>query len=675
MSPNPKVSSGWFATTMASTPGSHFALRPLPLPQSERKPANLAEFIARVNADKGGFRNVTEESLRKELEAEANDVVESKEVDMLNGESDVDGDAESQITFEEFHEAFNEVRRNVDIAHQNALLTVDFISLVLSKEQPSQAGAAVSPALRDLVGLGTLGADKLATSNIDEARLRDNKLVATGCKFADIDRTVESLLTSASRLQKEISVETKYWAEVLAVSDKGWAVTRVPNEPETLGVRYGFSEAAPDFRNTSLAPMRRGDDGSVDLDCGRMLGDPQRLLVTLEKDGRIVGQSALPRPLPQDAPLEDRVLEARNTILAQELWHEINREGRLLQAYGVRLETSALSCSLNDDLRVVFALQPLERLVEEGASESLPEDYRAESLSAALHQLLTYAHRINNQKRTRPMPKHRIQSTTTPPYPLLRPVLAHLQHETSTQDATRFISDLTTVLQSAGVSTALFRLHEPPISLKLAGSHGSHSEGLIQALFGPLELQYEMNITPEARLLIHCRSVMSSVIATTYHIHLLPPAQSEFNPLQFAYPPVHVHGEGYTLSELKYYLQQAVARALTERASNTLSTISPSSPKEEGGLQAHWVKHVSGIAVENDNDPKERLSFDVVCSEPGDTGVHPELRVHGSWAAGQPMPATRTWVWTVGDAAKGVQKENVDQVVRDVVGRVGQPPI
>jgi mediator of RNA polymerase II transcription subunit 17 len=113
-SPNPKVSSGWFAATMASTPGSHFALRPLPLPQSERKPANLAEFIARVNTDKGGFRNVTEESLRKELEAEANDVVESKEVDMLNGESDVDGDAESQITFEEFHEAFNEVRRNVE---------------------------------------------------------------------------------------------------------------------------------------------------------------------------------------------------------------------------------------------------------------------------------------------------------------------------------------------------------------------------------------------------------------------------------------------------------------------------------------------------------------------------------------------------------------------------------
>lgn len=99
---------------MASNPGTPFALRPLPFPQSDRKPTTLADFIARVNADKGGFRNVTEESLRKELEAEMNDdVVDSKEVDMLDGDSGVNGDAE-QISVEDFHEAINEVRRNAE---------------------------------------------------------------------------------------------------------------------------------------------------------------------------------------------------------------------------------------------------------------------------------------------------------------------------------------------------------------------------------------------------------------------------------------------------------------------------------------------------------------------------------------------------------------------------------
>jgi mediator of RNA polymerase II transcription subunit 17, fungi type len=549
------------------------------------------------------------------------------------------------------------------------MLALDFVSLLITKENPRPAQDTVSPALRELVGIGSLGADKLAASNVTPQRLLDNKLVATGWKLADIDRTVNSVLTSASRLQKEITVETRYWAEVLAVSEKGWAVTRVPNEPETLGVRYGFSEAAPGFRNTSLAPMRRGDDGTVDLDCGKMLGESQRLVVTLEKNHRIIGRSSLPRPLPKDAPLEERVLEARNTIFAQELWHEINREGRLLQAHGIQLENDALSHTLADGTRIVFSLQPLEQAIEEGASEALPEDYRAESLSSALHQLLTYAHRINNQKRSRPNSKHRDQSTTMSPYPLLRPVLANLQHESSIDDTTRFISDMSTILHSAGISTVKFKLIEPPISLDLASNNGPPSEALIQALFGPLELQYEFVITPESRLLIHCKTAMGNTIATTYHVSVLPAAQGVTNPLSKLYPPVHLQGEGYTLPDLKYYLEQAVARVLVDSASEIVRNARAPSPSDDDELPIVWAKHLSGVALENSNDSREQLRFEITPSEHG----YPELHLFGSWVVDHPKPATRTWTWTVGDAKRGLKKESIEQVLRNVVARVAQP--
>ncbi|POS80819.1 mediator of RNA polymerase II transcription subunit 17 [Diaporthe helianthi] len=664
---------------MSSNSAQSFVLRPVP--QSDRRPKNLGEFIARINADRG-FRNVTEESLRKDLEAEveANGVLESKEVDMANGDgSGGDGgdgaqdaddeDGGDRVAIEDLNQAVLDVRQHAEMAHQNAMLALDFVSLLITKENPRPAQDTVSPALRDLVGIGSLGADKLAASNVTPQRLLDSKLVATGWKLTDIDRTVNSVLTSASRLQKEISVETKYWAEVLAVSEKGWAVTRVPSEPETLGVRYGFSEAAPGFRNTSLAPMRRGDDGTVDLDCGKMLGESQRLLVTFEKNHRIVGRSSLPRPLPQDAPLEERVLEARNTIFAQELWHEMNREGRLLQAYGIRLENEALSHTLGDGTRIVFSLQPLEQAVEEGASEALPEDHRAESLSSALHQLLSYAHRINNQRRSRADSKNRDQSTTTPPYPLLRPVLANLQHETSIDDATRFISDLSTILHSAGISTVNFRLTEPPISLDLASTNGSPSEALIQALFGPLELQYEFNITPESRILIHGKTVMGNTIATAYHVSVLPPAQGGANPLSRAYPPIHLQGEGYTLPDLKHYLQQAVARVLVDRASTIVLTARAPSPSDEDELPIVWAKHISGVALENSNDSREQLRFEIILSGLG----HPELHLVGSWVIDQPKPATRTWTWTVDNAKQGLKKESIEQVLRNVVARVAQP--
>lgn len=109
---------------MASNPAQSFVLRPVP--QSDRRPKNLGEFIARVNADRG-FRNVTEESLRKEMEAEAeaNGILESKEVDMANGEgADGDGDgsgnsaedeeSSDQVGIEDLHQAIGDVRLHAE---------------------------------------------------------------------------------------------------------------------------------------------------------------------------------------------------------------------------------------------------------------------------------------------------------------------------------------------------------------------------------------------------------------------------------------------------------------------------------------------------------------------------------------------------------------------------------
>lgn len=149
------------------------------------------------------------------------------------------------------------------IAHHNAMLTLEFVSLLLSKETPVQASVTLSPALREMVGIGTLGATNLSSSNLSRERVQENKLVATGRKLLDINKTADSILSAASRLQKEISLETKYWAEVRAVSDSGWSVSRVPHEPHTMGVKFGFSEceSTPHPRNAS------GDSAWTDKRC------------------------------------------------------------------------------------------------------------------------------------------------------------------------------------------------------------------------------------------------------------------------------------------------------------------------------------------------------------------------------------------------------------------------
>lgn len=76
--------------TMSSEGGPPLSLRPFPV--ADEKPKNLAEFIARVNAQPGGFRSITEDKLREELrnsgDPDAADD-QDEEVSEAAGEADV----------------------------------------------------------------------------------------------------------------------------------------------------------------------------------------------------------------------------------------------------------------------------------------------------------------------------------------------------------------------------------------------------------------------------------------------------------------------------------------------------------------------------------------------------------------------------------------------------------
>lgn len=133
-------------------------------------------------------------------------------------------------------------RYNCSIAGNAALLTLDSMSLLLSKQNPTQAGLTLSQQLRDMVGIGTLGADKLNDSNVTPAKTKDKEAVAMGWTLLEINKTRDSAEEAASFLEKEINSESKYWEDIVGVKKAGWSISRVPQERHTLGVRFGFSE-------------------------------------------------------------------------------------------------------------------------------------------------------------------------------------------------------------------------------------------------------------------------------------------------------------------------------------------------------------------------------------------------------------------------------------------------
>lgn len=127
-------------------------------------------------------------------------------------------------------------------AQMETMFALDLVSLLLSKYAPRQAEMSMSPFLRQVVPLGSLNAEVVNPPAKSEAAELDIKAVSRGWRLQNFNAAADKLLKSATRLEKEVASETKYWGEVLAVKDKGWKVCRLPGERQALAVQYGFIE-------------------------------------------------------------------------------------------------------------------------------------------------------------------------------------------------------------------------------------------------------------------------------------------------------------------------------------------------------------------------------------------------------------------------------------------------
>ncbi|KAJ6786279.1 hypothetical protein PWT90_00819 [Aphanocladium album] len=655
--------------TMATGDGPPLSMRPFPV--ADKSPKNLADFIARVNALPGGFRAVTETSLEDEIRVrnETNGEDGSQDVDMSDGEDD---DDEEDASAKDPFAARMEVLKNIDIASNTAMLTLDSLSLLLSKQNPTQASLTLSQQLRDMVGIGSMGADKLDDANTTPAKTRDQEEVAVGWTLMEINRTRDAAEEATAFLTAEMAAEGRYWEGVMGIRQAGWSVCRVPQERHALGVRFGFSEAAPEFKRNSLAPIRRGDDGVARLDIGRLGGTPERLVVTVERGGKVVGRAA-PQELGggggDDEDLEARVLGARNTIFAQELWHELTREARSLAAYDVRPDDEKrLVCDIDADSRIVVELLPVSTCQEQQQQqqqqqESLPENTTAEAISITLHILLTYAHRCNELLRIRPLPPHIPRTRGQQIYTLLRPIIARLMYARNVVACAELVGGLTRSLRSAGLSDATtFTLRTPqPTAADLASAgpnQPSAAVNLVRTMLQPTDFAVDVRLLPDVSFAVRGRTYLVPVTATYYHV-LAPPDAAIH---QICAP----YSDGYPdVKALADYLCVASARAL---AAHYLARRKTAAAGEDA-----WALGVHRTRIRNMQDlDKPQLAFTVEAGAAEGGALRltvssvPGTAASSDGDAPAPAKAGQSWTWTSvkDDSAKETLDAVVDQVLK-----------
>ncbi|GAD98717.1 mediator of RNA polymerase II transcription subunit 17 [Paecilomyces variotii No. 5] len=479
-------------------------LRP-PVEKGAREDA-LPIRITQINAQRGSFRNVTEESLKAEIEAQRNGV-EQKEGE--GKESDVDATERLDLLY----------KRRADItqfalqSHMEAMFALDFISLLLSKHAPRQAELSMSPHLKQVAPTGSLSTDIIRAPEKSEGAKQDRKTVSRGWKLESFNAAANKLLKSAARLEEEVAAETRYWGEVLTVKDKGWKVCRLPRERQALGVQYGFLEATPTFRDRGLASLRRAENGSLILDKGLVPSKARAVRVQVKRDGHTTGSSKMPTISSNgECSIEERILQARDTLYEEELFHELSREARIMASQGVMTGQNIIQFQASEGRDIILELVDINDMWDDRSSQShvAEDDILSEGVAHSIRILLSYAHRQNLRRRRQIPPPLTLKKRPNPEYQLLRPITGYIQHSSHVRSLETFLKDVYRVLQSAGVDCRYDATPFSSINLS-RNNRSSHTvEKIIKEFLSPFESSFSGTLaTPRSSFSLKVRTHMA----------------------------------------------------------------------------------------------------------------------------------------------------------------------
>ncbi|KAL8648988.1 MAG: hypothetical protein Q9226_005765 [Calogaya cf. arnoldii] len=414
-------------------------------PSDDKATESLPYLIARINEQRGSFRNITEASLEEEIQAAKAGESEDPQAD---NNSLADGEDE-KAKGEEFALAKEDIIKRVAEAYNTSSQALDLVSLLLTSHTPKVAEATVSPYVKQMIPFGSLGAEIMQATKEAEPEETSHDSVGLGWRMRSLTRSADSLLGSATRLEQELKRESTYWQQVLEVKQAGWPVARLPGDRQTLGVRFGFGEAYAEFRERGLVALRRDADGNIDLDHGQRWQGEKRIRVRVVKDGRVLAE----RPtisMGDDKSLSQRLLRARNSIFDEELYHELNREARNLVSHEVRCVGGHIRFPYDDESQIEVSLVDIE--MEEPPNASSEDTTIPAAVAITLRLLLTHAHRQNLQRRSQPPPPITDTPNARPLYSLLRPILEILQHQSTRRTVQSELDTLRNAVSAAGLS-------------------------------------------------------------------------------------------------------------------------------------------------------------------------------------------------------------------------------
>ncbi|KAF2025283.1 hypothetical protein EK21DRAFT_76859 [Setomelanomma holmii] len=479
------------------------ALRPWPAIKTEKLASeDLQLQIEQLTNERGHLRNITEKSLQEDIAAgkdlpdDAGGIVEKKEL----GDNDLSKERDKKIqdVFRAQHEMANHVEWMKFSAHN----LVDVISMCLSIDPNRRALSSFShtfrtDGLQQGIPFGSFGMSKENreqyvphqdewTANKEYQQRQE--IVAKGARMAALDTATDDILKAAKKLEREVRKETKYWQEIVSISDKGWPLQRWRQNSRNV---TDILIASNRFKARGLAPLRMDKNGSIMLDPALAL-KPKTLRVRISENGQITGTSRLPvQGDTKDVAIEKTIQLARESLFEEELYHEMSLETRHLLPYGVEYRDSIIrvdaSGTSGQQRRRKLLIDCIPREEQHIDNRVQSNDWLARNVAEGLRLLLAHEHSMRLHRRSQLPPPLSSQKREQPPPPLLRPLLAILRHLEDVDSLHGYLETVVRTLSSAGVDVELQTTREIAWA-KLAESHKSPSTRGLSATDQLLEI-------------------------------------------------------------------------------------------------------------------------------------------------------------------------------------------
>lgn len=296
-----------------------------------------------------------------------------------------------------------------------------------------------------------------------------------------------------------------------------------------------LSIATPIFRDRGLASLRRGEDGSLILDKGLVPQRPRAIRVRVKDRGQLTGSSTLHKPSSKaDESIEGRILQARDTVYEEELFHELVREARTMAGHGVTMRQNLIQLSSADEQEILVDLVDADpsQILDEADVTSNQNDGLANTISHAIHILLSFSHRQNLHRRMQPPPPLSHKRRHTPEYQLLRPIVAYLQHLSHVRWLESFLQDTYGVLKAAKLDCQYTSKHFSSVNLARKNRPVPKVEALVGEFLGPLESTFAGDlITPQNSFKVNVRTnLLPPFHGTHYEIDIKLPQYPQVQP-------------------------------------------------------------------------------------------------------------------------------------------------